>query len=43
VTDRIVLTLPGNGDDVLQHADWIKQETLATRIEQGEELRISKA
>jgi len=43
VTDRIVLTLPGNGDDVLQHADWIKQETLATRIEQGEELGISKA
>jgi isoleucyl-tRNA synthetase len=43
VTDRIVLTLPGNGGDVLQHADWIKQETLATRIEQGEELGISKA
>ena len=43
VTDRIVLTLPGNGADVLQHADWIKQETLATRIEQGEELGISKA
>jgi len=43
VTDRIVLTLPGNGDDVLQHEDWIKQETLATRIEQGEELGIAKA
>jgi len=37
-----VLTLP-NGDDMLRHEDWIKAETLATRIERGNSLAIAKA
>jgi isoleucyl-tRNA synthetase len=41
LTDRIVLTLPEG--DVLRHEDWIKAETLATRIEPGEVLAIAKA
>ncbi len=42
ITDRIVVTLPAGGD-VLEHADWIKAETLATRIDIGAELTIEKA
>jgi isoleucyl-tRNA synthetase len=42
LTDRIVLTLP-DGSDVLGHQDWIKAETLATRIETGQALAIAKA
>jgi isoleucyl-tRNA synthetase len=42
LTDRIVLTMPEDGD-LLRHADWIKAETLATRIEPGAELAIAKA
>jgi isoleucyl-tRNA synthetase len=42
LTDRIVLTLP-DGDDLLGHHDWIKAETLATRIQPGEALAIAKA
>jgi isoleucyl-tRNA synthetase len=42
LTDRIVLTLP-DGDDLLRHQDWIKSETLATRIESGEALAIARA
>jgi isoleucyl-tRNA synthetase len=42
LTDRIVLTLPPDGE-LLRHEDWIKSETLATRIEQGEALAIEKA
>jgi isoleucyl-tRNA synthetase len=42
LTDRIVLTLP-DGDDLLRHEDWIKAETLATRIERGNSLAIAKA
>jgi isoleucyl-tRNA synthetase len=41
LTDRIVVTLPDDGD-LLQHADWIKSETLAVRVEPGEELAIEK-
>jgi len=37
-----VLTLP-DGGDLLGHKDWIKAETLATRIEVGDALAISKA
>jgi isoleucyl-tRNA synthetase len=33
LTDRIVLTLPQAQADVLEHEDWIKQETLAVRVE----------
>jgi isoleucyl-tRNA synthetase len=46
LTDRIVLTLPGEESDLLQQEDWIKQETLAVRIETadpGGEPTIAKA
>ena len=33
LTDRIVLTLPESLADLLRHEDWIKEETLAVRIE----------
>jgi isoleucyl-tRNA synthetase len=33
LTDRIVLTLPAEQSDVLEHEDWIKRETLAVRVE----------
>ena len=42
ITDRIVLTLPDNGEALLRHEEWIKAETLATRIERGPELAIAK-
>jgi len=37
LTDRIVLTLPAAEPDLLRHEDWIKQETLAVRIETADE------
>jgi len=42
LTDRIVLTLP-DGGDMQRHEDWIKAETLATRIDVGKGLAIAKA
>ncbi|HEY7195724.1 MAG TPA: isoleucine--tRNA ligase [Gaiellaceae bacterium] len=42
LTDRIVVTLPGDGD-LLEHAEWIKSEVLATEIQRGDELAIAKA
>jgi isoleucyl-tRNA synthetase len=33
LTDRIRITLPAAQSDLLQHEDWIKQETLAVEIE----------
>jgi isoleucyl-tRNA synthetase len=33
LTDRIVVTLPKAQSDLLRHEDWIKEETLAVRIE----------
>ena len=33
LTDRIALTLPAADADLLEHADWIKEETLATSLE----------
>jgi isoleucyl-tRNA synthetase len=33
LTDRIRITLPAGQEDLLQHEDWIKQETLAVEIE----------
>jgi hypothetical protein len=42
LTDRIVLTLP-DGDELQSHEEWIKAETLASRIERGEALAITKA
>jgi uncharacterized protein DUF5915 len=45
LTDRIVLTLPGDQADVLEHEDWIKRETLAVRVETDsvESPQIAKA
>jgi len=45
LTDRIVVTLPDSDADVLRHEEWIKQETLAVRIETDsvEAPRIAKA
>src|SRR6185369_7312322 len=37
ITDRIVLTLTR---ELEPHADWIAQETLAERVEYGDEIRI---
>lgn len=44
LTDRIAVTLPaGDADLLTQHADWIKQETLAERIDaNGAALEIAK-
>jgi isoleucyl-tRNA synthetase len=46
LTDRIALTLPASEADLLTHADWIKQETLAIEVETDGDLpgpRIAKA
>jgi isoleucyl-tRNA synthetase len=43
VTDRIVLTVPAAEDALLAHAETIKAETLATRIERGDALAVVKA
>jgi isoleucyl-tRNA synthetase len=43
VTDRIVLTVPAADDAVLAHAETIKAETLATRIERGDALAVARA
>jgi isoleucyl-tRNA synthetase len=32
LTDRIRLTLPSTDADLLEHADWIKEEVLATEV-----------
>jgi len=44
LTDRIVVTLPTEQSDLLRHADWIKQETLAVEIraDGGTEPTIAK-
>ena len=33
LTDRITLTLPAADADLLEHADWIKAETLAVAVD----------
>jgi isoleucyl-tRNA synthetase len=44
LTDRIVLTLPGSQSELLsRHADWIKDEVLATEIRVDGELSIAKS
>ena len=45
LTDRIALTLPAADADLLVHADWIKEETLAVSVEADgatDEPRIAK-
>jgi isoleucyl-tRNA synthetase len=36
LTDRIVVTLPRDEEDLLGHAEWIKREVLATRLGTGD-------
>ena len=45
LTDRITVTLPERDADLLEHADWIKDEVLALAIDTdgGTEPRIAKA
>ena len=45
LTDRIKITLPAAQSDLLEHEDWIKEETLAVEIDTdgGTEPRIAKA
>ena len=44
LTDRIGLTLPAADADLLEHADWIARETLATSVTaDGAELALAKA
>ncbi|HEU0057722.1 MAG TPA: DUF5915 domain-containing protein, partial [Gaiella sp.] len=44
LTDRIALTIPSREEDVLEHADWIKAETLATSLEAaGEDVVLARA
>jgi isoleucyl-tRNA synthetase len=43
ITDRIVLTLPGDSSELAVHEEWIKGETLAVKVVYGGELRIEKA
>ena len=35
LTDRIELTIPEGDADLLEHADWIKAETLAVSLQAG--------
>jgi isoleucyl-tRNA synthetase len=44
LTDRIRLTIPAHDADLLEHADWIKTETLAVSLEaDSDTLAIAKA
>jgi len=44
LTDRIELTIPSRDADLLEHADWITAETLATSLEAGgEDVALAKA
>jgi isoleucyl-tRNA synthetase len=43
ITDRVVLTVPADAEALLAHEEWIKAETLATRIEVGDGLAVAKA
>ena len=42
ISDRIILTVTDAEQDLLVHEDWIRGETLATRIELGDELAVRK-
>ncbi|HSJ94725.1 MAG TPA: class I tRNA ligase family protein, partial [Gaiellaceae bacterium] len=44
LTDRIALTLPADDHDALAaHTDWIARETLAVRVEPGDDLAVARA
>jgi isoleucyl-tRNA synthetase len=43
LTDRITLTIPAQDADLLEHAEWIKAETLAVSLEaSGDEITIAR-
>jgi len=43
LTDRIVLTLPRDQEELLRHEAWIKEETLAVQIQtHGNEVKLEK-
>ncbi len=44
LTDRIALTIPASAEDLVEHADWIRRETLAVSLDAvGDELGVIKA
>jgi isoleucyl-tRNA synthetase len=44
LTDRIILTLPSDQEELLRHSDWIAEETLAVEVRtDGAELKLEKA
>jgi isoleucyl-tRNA synthetase len=44
LTDRIALTIPSRDADLLQHAGWVKAETLATSLDAaGDDVALEKA
>jgi isoleucyl-tRNA synthetase len=44
LTDRIVLTIPDADADLLEHEDWIANETLAVSVQaRGSELAVAKS
>jgi isoleucyl-tRNA synthetase len=43
ITDRISLSIPTHDADLVEHAEWIKAETLATSLDvDGEDLTVAK-
>jgi isoleucyl-tRNA synthetase len=43
LTDRIVLTLGPDEAELVGHADWITQETLAVELVTGDVLAVTRA
>jgi hypothetical protein len=44
LSDRITLTIPAGDADLLEHADWIKAETLALSLDAADDrLAVAKA
>ena len=44
LTDRITLSIPARDADLLEHADWVKAETLATSLEAaGDTVSLTRA
>jgi isoleucyl-tRNA synthetase len=44
LTDRIALTIPSRDVDLLDHAEWVKAETLATSLEAaGDAISVTPA
>ena len=43
LTDRIALTIPASDADLLEHAEWIKAETLASSLEADGDSAVERA